>query len=126
MKPRKIKLKTGTEILLGRNAENNDELVKQFKGKPNVILHTVAPGSPFCVIDSESEGEKPSKETIKLGGAYCAKYSQDWRDYQSDVDIHWFKGSSVEKKKGMEIGTFAVKKFKLIKVKKEDIEKWKK
>ena len=38
MKPRKIKLKTGTEILLGRNAEGNDKLVKKFKGKSDELL----------------------------------------------------------------------------------------
>jgi predicted ribosome quality control (RQC) complex YloA/Tae2 family protein len=43
MKFREKVLKTGTKIFLGRNAKNNDELVKKYKGKPNVIMHTAAP-----------------------------------------------------------------------------------
>ena len=51
MKFREIELSSGTKIFLGKNAEQNDELMKKFRGKENVIIHTVAPGSPFCVMD---------------------------------------------------------------------------
>jgi len=123
MKPRKIKLKTGTDILLGRNAEGNDKLVKQFKGKANVILHTVAAGSGFCVIDKE----KPTKEEIKLSGAHCVKYSQDWRDNKSDTKVHVFTGKDVKKPFfGKKKGTWKItKKPKVIKIKKEDVRKLK-
>ena len=119
MKFRKIKLESGTQLLLGKNAEQNEELVKQFKGKDNVIIHTVAPGSPFCVIDDL----KPTKKDIIASGAICAKYSQDWRDNKTDVKVHVFSGKDVYKKRGMKAGTFSVKKFKKFKIKKEDIEK---
>ncbi|MFH1787336.1 MAG: NFACT RNA binding domain-containing protein [archaeon] len=115
---REIKLKTGAKILLGKNAENNDELVKKFKGKLNVILHTVAPGSPFCVIDESN----PSRETLSLSGAYCAKYSQDWRDNKSDVRIHQFTGKEVKKPFFTKKGTWKIiKNPKVIRIKKEDI-----
>ena len=119
MKFREIKLKTGTKILLGKDAESNDELVEKFKGKENIILHTVAPGSPFCVISELN----PSKEIVSLSGAYCAKFSQDWRDHKSDVRIHQFTGKEVRKpffrkKKG----TWKItKKPKILKIKKESI-----
>ena len=123
MKPRKIKLKTGTEILLGRNAEGNDDLVKQFKGKPNVILHTVAPGSPFCVINKL----KPLKEEIKMSGIYCVKYSQDWRNNKSDTKVHQFTGKDVKKPFfGRKAGTWKIiGKAKVIKIKKGDVMKLK-
>jgi len=93
MKPRRIKLKTGTEIFLGKDAESNDELMKKFRGKENRILHTVAPGSPFCVI----EKLKPEKREIEEAGVYCARYSQDWRDNKRDVKVHVFDGKSIKK-----------------------------
>ena len=125
MKPRKIKLKTGAEILLGRNAEDNDELMKKFKGKENVILHTVAAGSPFCVIDSC--GLKPSKEEIKEAGAHCVKYSQAWRNSKSDIKVHVFTGKDVKKPFfGRKTGTWKItKKAKVIRIKKEDVRKLK-
>ena len=117
IKFREIILESGTKILLGKDEKSNEELVKKFKGKENLILHTSKPGSPFGVI----EKEKPSKMDLNLSGSAVASYSQDWRDNKKDVVIHVFDGKKVFKRKGMKIGTFGVKKFKRIKVKKEDI-----
>ena len=119
MKFREIELNSGTKIFLGRNAEQNDELMKKFKGKENVILHTVAPGSPFCVINNLN----PSKEEISESGVYCARYSQDWRDNKKNVKVSIFTGKDVKKERGMDTGTWGVKKSKTKTVKKEDIER---
>ena len=123
MKFREITLESGTKLLLGKNAENNEKLVKQFQGKENLILHTVASGSPFCVIESPV---KVSKRELNIGGAICAGYSQDWRNNKSDVMVHVFIGKDVYKRKDMKPGTVGVKKKKMIKIKKRQIEKWKK
>jgi len=119
MKFKEKTLESGTVILLGRNAENNDELMKQFAGKENNIIHTVSPGSPFCVIDNL----KPSPEDINVSGAYCARYSQDWRDNKKDVKVNIFTGKDINKNKGMKVGTWKVKRFKTKIIRKKDIEK---
>ncbi len=119
MKFREKTLTSGTKIFLGKNAENNDELMKKFKGKGNIIIHTVAPGSPFCVIDNS----KPSKEDIHEAGIYCARYSQDWRDNKKDVSVSIFDGKNVSKEKGMKAGMWKVKKSKKITIKKKEMEK---
>jgi predicted ribosome quality control (RQC) complex YloA/Tae2 family protein len=119
---REIELKTGTKLLLGKNEDNNDELMKKFKGEPNTIIHTVAPGSPFCVIENNL---KPSKEEIYLSGDHCAKYSQDWRDNKSDVEVNIFTGKDISKKFWMKAGTWKVKKSKKKTIKKADILKLK-
>jgi len=121
MKFREIVLASGAKIFLGKNAKNNDELIKKYKGKENIIFHTATPGSPFCVI----EDLKPSKETLSLSGAACARYSQDWRDNKGDVKVHQFTGKDIRKPLLKKAGTWKIKnKPKLIKVKKEDIIKW--
>ena len=123
MKPREFTLNSGTNILLGKNSANNDELVELYLGKENTILHTAKPGSPFCIIDKL----KPTKEEIKESAIICASKSQDWRDNKKDVVIHMFNGKDVSKKEGMKSGTWAIKsKPKLIKVKKKEIEEWEK
>lgn len=118
---RKYILKSGTEVLLGKDEESNDKLMNLYKGKSNVILHTAAPGSPFCVIDSD----KPNKKEIYEAAVACASKSQDWRDNKSDVVVHQFTGKEANKGKLMKKGTWAVKKHKTIKVKKQDIKKFK-
>tara|TARA_Y100000310_G_C20586892_1_gene765907 strand:- start:958 stop:1347 length:390 start_codon:yes stop_codon:yes gene_type:complete len=114
---REIKLKSGTKIILGRDEENNDELMKKFKGKPNIILHTESPGSPFGVI----EDLNPSNSTISVSGAAVARYSQDWRDNKKDVTVNVFTGKDISKPLFSKKGTWKVKKSKKIKIKKKDV-----
>ncbi len=114
---RKITLKSGTKILLGKDAESNDELMKKFKGKENMILHTAAPGSPFCVIDNLN----PSAEDITASGAVCARYSQDWRDNKKDVKVNIFTGKDISKKRNAKPGTWHVVRSKTKIIKKEKI-----
>jgi predicted ribosome quality control (RQC) complex YloA/Tae2 family protein len=112
---------SGKVFFLGKNAENNDELVEKFRGKDNIILHTAKPGSPFCVI----EDLKPTKKDIKESAIACASKSQDWRDNRQDVLIHQFTGKNIYKLKLMKLGTWGLKsKPKLIKLLKRDIELW--
>ena len=119
MKYRKKILKNGTEVLLGRNENSNDKLMKEFKGKENVILHTSAPGSPFCVIIKD----KPTKDEVYEAGTFVAKYSQDWRDHKRDISVHVFTGKDASKKFWMKKGTWNVKNTKTLTIKKKDIEK---
>lgn len=120
MKFREFITSSGKKVLGGKNAEQNEELVKEFIGKSNKIFHTAAPGSPFCVIDNL----KPNKEDINETAIFCASKSQDWRDNKQDVNVHAFTGKDTYKEKRMKAGMFGVKKFKIIKVKKKDIEKF--
>jgi predicted ribosome quality control (RQC) complex YloA/Tae2 family protein len=108
---------SGKKVLAGKNAEQNDELVKQFLGKENKIMHTSAPGSPFCVFEELKPGKKDLEETA----IFCASKSQDWRDHKHDVLMHIFSGKETYKEKGMKEGMFGVRKMKSIKVKKKDI-----
>ncbi len=123
MKPREFILPSETKIFLGRNSENNDELVKLYKGKKNIILHTAKPGSPFCIITKLN----PTKEEVKEAAIICASKSQDWRDNKKNVIVNVFTGKDVEKDKDMKSGTWKIKsKPKLIKIKKKEIENWEK
>ena len=118
MKFREFITTSGKKILAGKDAENNDELVKMFKDKENAIMHTALPGSPFCVIDDLKFSRKDIKETT----VFCASKSQDWRDNKKDVKVHLFSGKDVYKRKGMKTGTWGIRgKAKVIIIKKEDI-----
>lgn len=121
MKFRKISLSTGANVILGKDEDSNDYLMNDFKGKDNVILHTVAAGSPFGIIDKI----KPLKKEIYEAGVYVAKYSQDWRDNKKDVRVSVFTGKDVSKPKAAKAGLWIVKpgKSKSIIIRKKDIQK---
>lgn len=113
---RKFITNSGALILAGKDAGNNEELIRQV-GKEEFVFHTAAPGSPFVNIKG-----KPKRGDIKEAAVFCASRSQDWRDNKKDVIVHQFKGKDIYKEKRMRLGTFGIKKFKKIVVKKKDIE----
>ncbi|MFA5953818.1 MAG: NFACT RNA binding domain-containing protein [Candidatus Pacearchaeota archaeon] len=120
---RNFKSSSGKEFILGKDESSNDELVKNFERKLNLILHTSKPGSPFCVINENPK--EVSKKDIKEAGVICASKSQDWRDNKKDVKIHIFTGKDVYKDKFMKSGTWGIrKKPKELIIKKKDIEQW--
>jgi predicted ribosome quality control (RQC) complex YloA/Tae2 family protein len=114
---REFTTSSGKKVLAGKNAEQNDELVMQFIGKENILLHSALPGSPFCVI----QDLKPTRADIRETAVFCASKSQDWRDNNQDVIIHVFTGKETYKGKRMKEGTFGVVKNKTIRVNKKDI-----
>jgi predicted ribosome quality control (RQC) complex YloA/Tae2 family protein len=117
MKFREMTTSSGKLVLAGRNAKNNEELIKQIESNEDVF-HTAKPGSPFVNIKGRSNAKDRKEAAI-----FCAKHSQDWRDNKKDVIVHHFKGKDIHKNKLMKLGTFGVRKKKLVKVKKEWIEK---
>lgn len=106
---------SGKLVIGGKNAEDNEKVVSQVKDD-ETILHTKAAGSPFVNIKGKAE-----KKDIKEAAIFCAKYSREWKKNKRDVEVHLFKGKDIFKNKDMKLGTFGVKKFKKLIVKKEDI-----
>ena len=113
-------------VIGGKSAEQNEKLIKEIlKSKKNfLVMHTAKPGSPFAVIVEKIS--KVKAKDLKEAAVFCASYSQDYRDNKGDVLIHIFKTKDIYKRKGMKIGTFGVKKFKIITAKKEDIGRFRK
>jgi Predicted RNA-binding protein homologous to eukaryotic snRNP len=117
---RKYLTSSGKLVLAGKNAEQNEEIVP-LASKKELVFHTKEVGSPFCVIKTKN---KLSKRDIEETAVFCAKYSKYWRDNHRDVVVHFFKASDIFKDKSMKAGTFGVKKYKEITIKKQDIERF--
>lgn len=115
MKFREFETTSGTKILAGKSAENNEELMRQVE-ESEYVFHTKMKGSPFVNIKG-----KPIKKDITLARIICAVYSQDWKKNKMDVVVHEFKGKDVYKDKRMKAGTFRVRKYKESKVSKNKI-----
>jgi len=116
---REFTTSSGKLVLAGKNAENNEELIKQAEPE-EFVFHTEKPGSPFVNIKDKN----PSSDDIKESAIFCAAKSQDWRDNKNDVKVNLFKGKDILKRKGMKIGTFEVKNKKNILIKKNEIERF--
>lgn len=116
---RKHITKNKTILLAGKDAESNEELVKQAE-KDEWLFHTSSPGSPFVNIK-----EKAKKGDTKEAAIFCARYSREWKKNKNDVEVHKFKGKDTYKRILMKKGTFGVRNIKKIKVKKQDIIKFK-
>ena len=113
---------SGTKLLLGKDAKNNDELMETYKGKKNTIIHIHSQGSTFCVIKGNL---KPTEQIINASGSICVGYSQDWRDNKGDVIVDVFTGKDISKNKLMKKGMWKVKKAKKKRIKRKDILKFK-
>jgi len=120
IKFREFTTSSGKLVLAGRDAASNEKLVEQA-GKNEYVLHTLAPGSPFCNIKCDKK--ETSKEDLKETAIFCAKYSQAWKKakVKKDVKVHVFLGKDIFKKEGMKIGTFGVKNIKEIIARKSEI-----
>lgn len=123
IKFRKLFTSSGKLMIAGKDAESNEELIKQV-GKNEYVLHTKARGSPFVNIKADKKDVK--KKDLKEAAIFCAVYSQAWKKakIKKDVIVHYFLGEDIYKNKNMKIGTFGVKNYKEIIVKKEDLKKF--
>jgi len=114
---RKFTTSEGQLVLAGKSAEQNELVVAQSKSD-EFVLHTKAPGSPFCNIKGEA-----SKQDIKETAVFCAAYSRDWKENKKDIEVYIFKGKDLYKEADMKTGTFGVKRHKSMTIKKEEIKK---
>jgi len=121
---RQFTTSSGKLCLAGKDAETNEKLISEIikDKKDYYVLHTAKPGSPFVVIKEEIK--KITKQDIKEAAIFCAKYSREWKKakIKKDIEVHYFLGKNIHKEKGMKTGTFGVRKFKEIKLKKKEIE----
>ena len=117
---RRIITKSGALILAGKDENSNEELIKQVS-PDEWVFHTAAAGSPFANVKGRA-----NNNDIREAAIFCAKFSRDWKKNHHDVEVHKFLGKDIYKSKGMKAGTFGVKKYETIKVKKEEIERFEK
>ena len=114
---RKFTLETGKEILAGRDAITNDSLVSEANPK-DILLHTLAPGSPFVNIK-----EEPTRQELKQAAIFCASKSQEWRDTKKDIVVNWFYKKNTTKNKKDKAGLWHTKHEGKIIAKKSEVTK---
>ena len=97
---------SGKLVEYGKSAEQNEKLVsvllKEKEGH-EIVLHTRAPGSPFCIIRG-----KPNAKDLEEAATVCASFSQQWKKGKKKAEVHIFRADQVVKEDGQATGSFIV------------------
>lgn len=87
---------SGFLCVLGKDAGTNEILIKKHMQENDIVIHTEAPGSPFCLI-KEASG-KISKEEIEEAAQFTCCFSAQWKAGYGTADAFWVKPEQVTKK----------------------------
>ena len=93
---------TGYLVIGGRNADQNEELVKKYMSKHDRFFHTQAHGGPVTLLKASgpSESSEPvdfSEETLREAAQFAVSYSSDWKDGRGAGDAYMVEPDQVSK-----------------------------
>lgn len=88
----------------GRDAVQNEILIKKHVEHDDLIFHAEIHGSPFFIV---KQGKKAGKATLKEAAEATASYSRAWRLGLMALDVFYIKPGQISKK--APAGTFLPK-----------------
>ncbi len=87
---------SGFLCVIGKDAGTNEILIKKHMEENDLVLHTQAPGSPFCIIKEAKD--KISKEEIYEAAQFTCCFSSQWKKGYGDADAFWVNPDQISKK----------------------------
>ncbi|ESS05156.1 MAG: putative eukaryotic snRNP-like RNA-binding protein, partial [uncultured archaeon A07HR67] len=93
---------TGYLVIGGRNADQNEALVKKYMGPHDRFFHTQAHGGPVTVLKAAgpSESADPvdfAAETLHEAAQFAVSYSSDWKAGRGAGDAYMVGPDQVSK-----------------------------
>lgn len=85
----------GFLVVGGRDADTNEELVKKYMEKRDIVFHTQTPGAPITII--KTSGEEVPETTLEEAAVFAVSYSSIWKSGQFSGDCYWIKPEQVSK-----------------------------
>ncbi len=85
----------GFLVVGGRDADSNEEIVKKYMEKRDVVFHTQSPGAPMTVI--KTEGKEVPQSTLYEVAVFEVSYSSVWKSGHFSGDCYWIKPEQVSK-----------------------------
>ena len=85
----------GFLVVAGRDADTNEEIVKKYMEKRDVVFHTQVPGAPITVI--KTLGKEVPEQTLQEAAQFVVSYSSVWKSGQFSGDCYWIKPEQVSK-----------------------------
>jgi len=87
--------RNGLLAIGGRDAAQNESLVKKYLTPNRIFMHAEVHGAPAVIIFTE--GNEPKEEDLKDAALLAAAYSKAWKSGMGAVDVYWVWGDQVSK-----------------------------
>ena len=93
---------TGYLVIGGRNADQNEELVKKYMGNHDRFFHTQAHGGPVTLLKAAGPSESADPvdwddQTLREAAQFAVSYSSDWKDGRGAGDAYMVEPDQVSK-----------------------------
>ncbi|ATU07529.1 ribosome rescue protein RqcH [Methanohalophilus portucalensis] len=85
----------GFLVVGGRDATTNEELVKKYMEKRDLVFHTQAPGAPITVV--KTGGKYIPDTTLQEAAEFVVSFSSIWKGGQFSGDCYWIYPEQVTK-----------------------------
>ena len=85
----------GFLVVGGRDASQNEALLKRHAESHDLVFHADVHGAPFVLL--KTEGREPPEQSLKEAAQFAAAYSRAWRIGVSAVDVYCVKPEQVSK-----------------------------
>ncbi|MBR9678793.1 MAG: fibronectin-binding domain-containing protein [Nanoarchaeota archaeon] len=93
-------------LVCGRDAVQNDILIKRYVRNEDIIFHADLPGSPFGILRKETGNLE--QNDYEEAGTFIACHSRAWRDGFGAADVYWVTPQQLSKESGLQKGSFMV------------------
>ncbi|MEM5824671.1 MAG: ribosome rescue protein RqcH [Candidatus Aenigmatarchaeota archaeon] len=97
----------GFLVVSGKDAETNEELIRKYTRKYDLVLHADIHGSPFTVIRNDKKGVIPA-QTIYEAAQFTACYSQAWDLGLGTIHVYYVNPDQLVKA-NLPKGSFLIK-----------------
>ena len=87
--------RNGFLVIAGKNADQNESIVKRYLEDNDIFLHADIHGAPATIL--KTGGSRPAAGDIRDAAVIAASYSKAWKASAGYVDVFWVNGSQVSK-----------------------------
>ncbi|CAN5806839.1 hypothetical protein BH23GEM9_BH23GEM9_25160 [soil metagenome] len=105
----------GHEVLVGRNARDNEELTFRVARPRDLWLHAAGHAGSHVVIRVPDSGEDVPRGVIERAAAWAAWHSKA-RNARGKVDVHVCRAADIRKPRGAPPGTVELRRFDTVRV----------
>jgi predicted ribosome quality control (RQC) complex YloA/Tae2 family protein len=96
----------GFLVIGGKDAKTNEEIVRKYARKQDLIFHADVHGAPFVLIRNDNKREIPM-ESIVEAAEFAASYSKAWSLGLGSADVFYVKPEQLVKE-ALPLGSFRV------------------
>jgi predicted ribosome quality control (RQC) complex YloA/Tae2 family protein len=105
----------GYEVLVGRNARDNDQLTFRVARPRDLWLHAAGYAGSHVVIRVPDDGGDVPRSVIDLAASWAAWHSKA-RDARGKVEVHVCRAADIRKPRDAPPGTVELRRFDRVRV----------